>query len=157
MEWIKDVRLAVVFVFLALILAYGAYDTVGVVIGTDTPVVSVVSNSMNPTFYKGDLLLVRGANFSELEEGDIIVYKLQNAEDDRCARWKRQMDMSGIPIVHRIVQKNETFVQTKGDNEETNPSPDPCLIQPEEVKGEVYFIIPKIGWIKLTMMRIISG
>lgn len=150
----KEIKMTVIFLFLALILAYGTYDTLGTAIGTDTPVVSVVSDSMVPTFYKGDLLLVKGEEFNSLEVGDIIVYRIKDAETEECAYWKRKQDESGIPIVHRIVQKNSTFVVTKGDD---NAAPDYCPVEPDEVKGKVYFIIPKLGWIKLRSMEILSG
>ncbi len=57
------------------------------VTNTESPIVVVLTGSMEPAFYRGDLLLV--THFKEdLIMGDIIVFKVPNQE---------------IPIVHRAM------------------------------------------------------
>ena len=54
---------------------------------TESPIVVVLTGSMEPAFFRGDLLLV--THFPEdLKIGDIIVFKIPNQE---------------IPIVHRAM------------------------------------------------------
>lgn len=84
----------------------------------------VLSDSMSPTFYKDDIIVVRA--YAEYNEGDIIEY---------------QMDKDSKPVTHRIVKKigsgtGATFI-TRGD---TNNSDD-GVIPYSCVKGKVIAII----------------
>lgn len=62
------------FLLIALLLAFGTLQTAGTVLDTERPVVSVISPSMCPAIQVGDILVVQGTDYSELEEQDIIVY-----------------------------------------------------------------------------------
>lgn len=64
------------FVALALILAFGILEFSGTVMGTESPVVSVVSCSMYPEYDRGDVLMVRGQDFDDIQEGDVIVFEV---------------------------------------------------------------------------------
>lgn len=90
---------------------------------------NIVSESMEPTFYKNDLAVVRKCQLSELKKGDIITFK----QDDRI-------------ISHRILQitkeKGDIRFITKGDNNEVA---DKDAVLPNDVYGKVCFIIPKLG------------
>ncbi|MFB6100575.1 MAG: signal peptidase I [Candidatus Nanohalobium sp.] len=69
------------FLSLALILAFGTIKTTGTVLQTDKPVVSVVSCSMYPEYQKGDILVVDGMDYSEIEEGDVVIYRVPDRID----------------------------------------------------------------------------
>lgn len=58
---------------------------------TESPVVVVLSGSMEPAFYRGDLLFLSMPS-SQLRVGDITVYKVPGAE---------------IPIVHRVIEVHD--------------------------------------------------
>lgn len=60
----------------------------------------VPTSSMEPTINAGEYVLYSKASFSDVDVGDIIVYK----------------SASGIYIIHRIIEKNEDYLLTKGDN-----------------------------------------
>jgi len=110
----------------------------------------VVSESMEPTLYKGDIVLVEKTNFIGINEfdsnnaqvGDIVVYN---------ATW-----FQGGLVIHRII--NETYINgtkyfiIKGDN---NNVPDPYYVSPSQISQRVVtianhpFIIPKIGYITI--------
>lgn len=69
------------FLVIALVLAFGTLQTTGTALNTERPVVSVVSCSMYPGpgeegLYKGDILVVKGTPFEQIDEGDTIVYKV---------------------------------------------------------------------------------
>ncbi|MCL2687248.1 MAG: signal peptidase I [Methanobrevibacter sp.] len=109
----------------------------------------VVSESMEPVFFRGDIVVVEKTNFLGIQEfnpndakvGDIVVYN---------AVWFPN------PVIHRII--NETTVNgskhfvIKGDN---NPVPDPYYVSPDQITqrvlmvGDHPFIIPKIGYITI--------
>lgn len=109
----------------------------------------VVSGSMEPVFYRGDIVIVEKSDFFGLQEfnpldvkkGDIIIYN---------ANWFLE------PVIHRIIDikedENGVYYITKGDN---NPVPDPEKVRPSQVTARVIkidnhlLIIPKIGYITL--------
>ncbi|MDR2623421.1 MAG: signal peptidase I [Methanobrevibacter sp.] len=109
----------------------------------------VISGSMEPVLYRGDIVGIEKTNFlgfhefdpNDVKVGDVVVYN---------GKW-----FPG-PIIHRVIGINESNgVKTftiKGDN---NPVPDPLPVKPEQVVARVVtigdhpFIIPKIGYITI--------
>lgn len=56
-----------------------------------SPIVVVLSGSMEPAFQRGDLLLLWNRNlFAETNVGEVVVYEIKDKD---------------IPIVHRVVRK----------------------------------------------------
>lgn len=81
---------------------------------------AIGSGSMEPNLYRGDMILVeKSKNYSEMNEGDILVYRHSNAI-----------------MVHRIseVEKagNNYVFHTKGDN---NPSEDVWEVEQDDIIG----------------------
>ena len=66
---------------------------------------NIVSESMEPTFYKDDLAIVRSCNLEELKKGDIITFQ----QGDRIISHR---------ISEMIQEKGEKQIITKGDNNE---------------------------------------
>ena len=109
----------------------------------------VVSESMEPAFYRGDIVLVEKADFlginefnaSDVKVGDVVVYD---------AAWYDQ------PVIHRIINITDingtTMYVIKGDN---NDSPDPYYVTSSQIKEKVVtvddnlVVIPKIGYLSL--------
>lgn len=124
------------FFAIALVLAFGVIQTTGTVLDTDKPVVSVVSCSMHPQLQVGDILLVEGVEFEQIEKGQIIVYSTP------------EMD---IPVVHRVIETGPGHLETKGDN-----NPDQLdfekNVTPAQVHGTVLFRIPRVGGLKILAM-----
>merc|ERR1711884_1003311 len=60
--------------------------------GSESPVVVVLSGSMEPAFYRGDLLVLTNYRNVPVENGEIVVYKLSDRD---------------IPIVHRVIKRHE--------------------------------------------------
>lgn len=71
--------------------ALALWKGLSVLCDTESPVVVVLSGSMEPAFYRGDLLMLSMPS-GPLAVGDITVYKVPGAE---------------IPIVHRIIETHE--------------------------------------------------
>jgi len=130
------------------IASYVIIILVGIVLAQHLNV--VVSGSMEPVFYRGDVVVIEKTNFlgiqevnpSDLKVGDIIIYQ---------ATWFPE------PVIHRIISiqtgsDGQTYYVTKGDN---NPKPDPSLVSTSQVQAKVVslgdqpLIIPKIGYITL--------
>ena len=109
----------------------------------------VVSGSMEPAFYRGDIVLVQKADFLGINEfnpddvkvGDVVVYD---------AAWYDQ------PVIHRIINITDingtTMYVIKGDN---NNGPDPYYVKSDQIKekvvtsGDNLVIVPKIGYLSI--------
>ncbi|MFB6265595.1 MAG: signal peptidase I, partial [Candidatus Nanohaloarchaea archaeon] len=72
----------------------------GVALNTDVPVVAVTSGSMEPTLHRGDMVVVHGEKWKNIEEGEILVFKTEEMP---------------VPVIHRVIKKNSTALETKGD------------------------------------------
>lgn len=87
-----------------LTAAYVTYKVICLVANTPTPIVVVLSGSMEPAFQRGDILFMWNRN-KKLNIGDVVVYDAKHKT---------------IPIVHRILRThssaNKQLLLTKGDN-----------------------------------------
>ena len=61
---------------------------------SESPIVVVLSGSMEPAYYRGDILFL---NFYDdpIKPGDVVVFKIKDQE---------------IPIVHRAIAVQEKYV-----------------------------------------------
>ena len=109
----------------------------------------VVSESMEPLLYRGDIVIVEKANFlginefdpNDVEIGDVVVYQ---------ATWFPN------PVIHRVINVSEIngskYFIIKGDN---NPVEDPELVSPYQITervvkiGDYPVILPKVGYITI--------
>lgn len=112
----------------------------------------VVSGSMEPSFYRGDIVAIQNTHtfygtseldpYNDVHIGDVVIYN---------ATWYSE------PVIHRVIAEgyddNGTkYFEIKGDN---NDSPDPYWVSPDQITGKVItigdnlFVIPKIGYITL--------
>ncbi|MEX2739766.1 MAG: signal peptidase I [Candidatus Wukongarchaeota archaeon] len=164
----KDLLETVGYILLGVVAAYLLNFGLGLVLGTDLPVVAVVSDSMTHDvttplrhyeylqgkygyteeeidswpitggFLRGDALVVVGTEIDELKPGDVIVYDIKG---------------QSTPIVHRVVEMNEDGnIVTKGDH---NPSHDPWA--PTNIHGKAVAVIPFLGWPKLLLTTTLGG
>ena len=101
---------------------------------------NIVSESMEPTLEKDDVVIVKKSDPSILQKSDIITFQ----QEDRI-------------ISHRIIDiikiNDMIKFRTKGDN---NEIADPNLIESGEVYGKVVFTIKKVGNI-ITYIQNIRG
>lgn len=95
--------------------------------------VAIVSNSMNPVFYRGDVVILRKVDkkiLKNMENYTIIVYRIDNQQ-----------------IVHRVVdiieKDNKKYFKTKGD---ANNTEDLELVSEEQVVGIYQFSLKYIGY-----------
>ena len=109
----------------------------------------VVSGSMEPVMYRGDIVVLEQANLlgfhefntSDIKVGDIVVYN---------AAWHEG------PVIHRVINIAEingsTVFEIKGDNNDVS---DPYWVTKSQIKSRVLtyngqpLIIPKIGYISI--------
>ncbi len=108
------------FIVLALILAFGILQFSGTVLGTDRPVVSVVSCSMYPEYDRGDVLGVKGADFEDLQEDDVIVFQVPfkaelEINDDRFSVGEEASNTPLGTVKVISVQNNQALLEVDGD------------------------------------------
>jgi len=131
----------ILYIIFGVLLAFGINQTLGFVLSTDMPVVAVESNSMVPTFQKGDILVLQGVPEKDLKIGDIIVFSPSPTQ---------------TPVVHRIIKiNNDGTFQTRGDAN-SGQLPFEKKIEYSQIHGKVIFIIPYIGWVKIILMELLK-
>ncbi|KAI9340100.1 signal peptidase I [Pilaira anomala] len=119
---------------------------IAVVTNTESPIVVVLSGSMEPAFHRGDLLFLTLPKNDPVAINDICVFKLPGRD---------------IPIVHRVLKVHESnsskkeYILTKGD---ANPRDDRVLydarqmwIHRENVVGKVRGFMPYVGMVTILM------
>ncbi|XP_050226823.1 uncharacterized protein LOC126676628 [Mercurialis annua] len=113
--------------------------------GTESPLVVVISESMEPAFQRGDILFLH-ASKDPIRAGEIVVFNVEGEE---------------IPIVHRVIEVHErrgsgdADILTKGDN---NDMDDTVLyadgqnwLKPQDVMGRAVGFFPYVGWVTIIM------
>ncbi|KAK3898908.1 hypothetical protein C8A05DRAFT_46893 [Staphylotrichum tortipilum] len=130
---------------LILSTAFMMWKGLSVISDSPSPIVVVLSGSMEPAFQRGDLLLLWNRNlFSETSVGEIVVYNVRGKD---------------IPIVHRIVRKFGTGpdakLLTKGDN---NAADDTELyargqdyLDRKDIVGSVVGYMPFVGYVTIML------
>ncbi|KAF9514309.1 hypothetical protein BS47DRAFT_1372342 [Hydnum rufescens UP504] len=122
------------------------WKALGIVTNTESPIVVVLSGSMEPAFYRGDLLFLMNPRNTPYVVGDITVYKVPGAD---------------IPIVHRVIETHtvgplptDQSLLTKGDN---NRLDDLELykglrwLQRKNIIGKVHGFLPYVGYVTIAM------
>ncbi|MBR1824583.1 MAG: signal peptidase I [Ruminococcus sp.] len=96
---------------------------------------TVLTDSMVPEFYSGDMVFVKLSNADSINTGDVITFNPSSGSD--------------AYLTHRVTEKIDdyqgsgvTCFRTKGD---ANDSEDSFLIDEERVIGKVQFHVPKMG------------
>lgn len=116
-----------------------------VVTGSESPIVVVLSGSMEPAFFRGDLLFLTNDNTKPIRAGEIVVFKIEGRE---------------IPIVHRVIkvhEKESGYVKflTKGDNNNVDDrglyAPGQMWLEKKDVIGRANGYLPYIGIVTILM------
>lgn len=130
-KYIYPVAKTVIYIF---VLYFVSSIAAGHILDTNTPFLTVASDSMYPTLQKGDVIIISG-DTSNLHVGDIIIFNIGNKY-----------------VVHRIVEikliDNVNYFITKGDN---NITRDPFSITQQQIVGKVVGVIPLVGYISLAL------
>ncbi|XP_059635086.1 uncharacterized protein LOC132277287 [Cornus florida] len=113
--------------------------------GSESPVVVVLTGSMEPGFKRGDILFLHMSK-DPIRAGEIVVFNVDGRE---------------IPIVHRVIQVHErqdtgaVDVLTKGDN---NFGDDRVLynhgqlwLHQDHIMGRAVGFLPYVGWVTIIM------
>ena len=143
----KKIIIAIVLISIAFFGSFLVYFILQISFNTESPIVVVISPSMEPQIHEGDLLFVMGIEPKNIKngtiedkDGDIIVFNAQGL-------WPTAPIE---PIVHRVIDKYQIgdtwYFRTKGD---ANPIPDHAPVPETRIIGVVVGGIPYIGLVKI--------
>lgn len=135
-----------------------------VVTGSESPIVVVLSGSMEPAFHRGDLLFLTNYPEEPVRVGEIVVFKVEGRD---------------IPIVHRVIKLHEKWVAqaalpgtstqvsmffrsdgtvkflTKGDNNSVDDrglyAPGQLWLTKKDIVGRARGFLPYVGMITILM------
>ncbi|XP_076068623.1 signal peptidase complex catalytic subunit SEC11 homolog C twr [Oratosquilla oratoria] len=116
-----------------------------VVTGSESPIVVVLSGSMEPAFHRGDLLLLTNHEQEPIRAGEIVVFKVDGRD---------------IPIVHRVIkvhEKDDGSVKflTKGDNNNVDDrglyADGQAWLTRKDVVGRARGFVPLVGVVTIIM------
>lgn len=143
-----------VYLLTAFLTAFVLFAAMGFILQTNSPIVIVVSESMEPTLHRGDLVLLHGVTFADLKADAIqVTYPLGGALFNQMGSVDYETGLiafagsnqnatigldhdivvynspeRGEQIIHRAQAKIQAtdgdFIITKGDNPATNPQLD---------------------------------
>ncbi|KAI8098744.1 signal peptidase I [Halteromyces radiatus] len=141
----RQVALQVLNILTILASALMIWKGLALALNNESPIVVVLSGSMEPAFHRGDLLVLSLPN-EPIQVNDICVFKLPERP---------------VPIVHRVIKLHDDavtgkqYLLTKGDN---NPGDDRSLydyrqmwIHQENVVGKVRGFVPYVGMVTIVM------
>ncbi|KAI1709652.1 peptidase s24-like domain-containing protein [Ditylenchus destructor] len=113
--------------------------------GSESPIVVVLSGSMEPAFYRGDLLMLTNNQDDPIRAGDITVFKIEGRD---------------IPIVHRVIKVHEKSTDdskflTKGDHNLVDDrglyAPGQYWLHRKDVVGRAKGFLPYVGMVTILM------
>lgn len=124
--------------------AFMFWKGLSIVTNSHSPIVVVLSGSMEPAFQRGDILFLWNRN-EKSKVGDIVIYEVEG---------------KSIPIVHRVLrehhseEKKKQLLLTKGDNNAGNDIPlyanKKLYLQKEkDIVGTVKGYIPQLGYVTI--------
>lgn len=96
---------------------------------------TILTSSMEPQLPPGTLVIVRPIAADDIRLGTVIVYQLRSGSPET--------------VTHRVVgitttADGEKTFTTRGDN---NPQDDPTPVRAVQVRGEVWYSLPLIGYV----------
>lgn len=112
---------------------------------SESPVVVVLSGSMEPAFQRGDILFLNNA-VDHVTVGDVVVFKIKDRD---------------IPIVHRILkvhrdsETGKVELLTKGDNNRVDDrglyAPGQLWLGREDVLGKAIGTLRYVGMVTIAL------
>jgi signal peptidase len=112
---------------------------------SESPVVVVLSGSMEPAFQRGDILFLNNA-VHDVHVGDVVVFKIKDRD---------------IPIVHRILkvhlneETGEVDLLTKGDNNRVDDrglyAPGQLWLSRDDILGRAVGTLRYVGMVTIAL------
>ncbi len=141
-SWKREFVEDAIVIAVVLMVVWGTGIGLQFYLQTPTPLLAVESGSMEPVFYRGDLVIVRAVDPTTLVVGDIVIYNSSSIPEG-----------GDVPIVHRIIEIQEVggelLFRTKGDN---NPVPDADYRTEDDILAKVIGSVKYLGFVTLILL-----
>ncbi|KAH9810052.1 Signal peptidase complex catalytic subunit sec11 [Teratosphaeria destructans] len=130
---------------LVLSTAFMLWKGLSVFTDSSSPIVVVLSGSMEPAFQRGDLLFLWNRG-QETQVGEVVVYNVKGKD---------------IPIVHRVIRRfgggdEPLRLLTKGDNNAADDTElyargQSYLNRADDIVGSVVGFVPFVGYVTILL------
>jgi signal peptidase I len=167
-----------------ILIKFVVYPGLGLVLGTQFPIVAVVSGSMehdgsfddwwnSPAIYQSKMttqsvfyekMNITKEDFMEFRykngfnTGDIMLLRGKKAKNIEIGEVIVFQSDRPDPIIHRVIEKNikdgKVFFKTKGDHNPTSYFFE-SEISEDEILGVAMLRVPYLGWVKIAFVRAI--
>ncbi len=144
----------VIYLAFAAIFAYALLFIFGLILGTSAPGVIVLSGSMEPTFYRGDIIILQGANAQNIKGQDVNLFHIKTTLKETLLKEIAKVDYNKQKIIFE--NGSEVNIDKSGDvivyNSEYYPEPiiHRVIAKVHLLNGETYFITkgdnPETNW-----------
>ena len=104
----KKVLFWIVYLLFAFLFAFLLYKLFGLIFGVSMPFATVVSGSMEPTFYRGDIIIINAPNHLKAEVATIDE-NIVNQDIKDFARMYYEPNEYGLYQIDRIVINNQLY------------------------------------------------
>lgn len=162
-SWASFIVDAILIIIIGKFLIYPA---IGLTLGTDYPVVAVMSSSMdhkdNPNWWDSHNSYYQNYNITQEEFQEFYLKGGFNKGDVLIIKSQEEYKVGDIivyivptrkdPLIHRIVAINP--IQTKGDANKGQLSFEKD-ISTAQIEGKAIFYIPYLGWLKVGLLELI--
>lgn len=98
--------------------------------------------NMRNGFNKGDIIILKGVTFENLQVGDVLVFHSKLS----------------YPVIHRVVSKND-LIETKGDHNQrqiVEMTLNEKYITKDQIIGKAWVKIPYLGYVKIWFTELIQ-
>jgi signal peptidase len=119
------------------------WKTLIVLTNTESPIVVVLSGSMEPGVHRGDILFLRDVQSESVPiiVGDVVVFKIRERE---------------VPIVHRVIEVTaDGKMLTRGDNnlfdDRSLYAPGQYWLERSDLVGKAAATVPYVGMVTIYM------
>ena len=159
--WKHKRTLLLQFLNLAMVVSVAlmGWKSLMILTNSESPVVVVLSGSMEPAFFRGDILWLDNSYSTPIRVGEIVVFKIKDKE---------------VPIVHRVIEVHETYdcknssqadqevlkpikgrFLTKGDNNRVNDrglyAPGQMWLERSDIMGRAKGIVRYMGMVTIIL------
>ncbi len=121
---------------LALVSLVAALVVVVPAVTGSTPY-TIITSSMEPSYPPGTLVIVRPVEADDIRIGSVITYQLESGKPEVVTHRV-------IEIIQPSVAGDAPRFVTKGD---ANGAPDSEPVMEVQIRGEVWYSVPWIGWV----------
>jgi len=99
--------------------------------------------------------VVLSVNGTQLDEALIEGESYRISGHDLRIDYATDLPPGDIPVVHRVIERNDDYVETLGDANSGQLEFE-TRVEPDQIHGKVFFKVPRLGLVKLWTMDLMG-